>query len=128
MVTEIRKCEVGFCIVVNGEVVIDGFVNERAAKKSIRDAERQYSLSHNPDYLDFAAYNSAVKHIKFWLNLRSHVGETSVAEDVISVDDYNSSIAQANEKIAAYREEAEKHLPGARRWARECRIQLEEVV
>lgn len=79
------------------------------------------------DLDEFQAYNSAVKQVKFWLNLRSQVGETSAAEDVISADDYNSSISQANEKIAAYREEAEKHLSGARRWARECRIQLEEV-
>ena len=125
--TEIRKSEMGFAIVINDEIIKDGFINERMAKKAVRDVERQYNLSHDPDYLDFTAYNSAVKQVKFWLNLRSQVGETSAAEDIISADDYNSSIAQANEKIAAYRAEAEKHLSGARRWARECRIKLEEL-
>lgn len=125
--TEIKKVDLGYAIVINGEVVQEGFVNERMAKKSVRDAERKYNLSHDPDYMDFTAYNSAVRQVKFWLNLRSQIGETAAPEDIISAYDYNSSIAQANEKIATYRAEAEKHLSGARRWARECRIQLEEV-
>lgn len=122
--TEIKKGNLGFAIVINGEVVMDGFLSEGAAKRAVRDAERQYSLAHDPDYVDFMAYNAAMKQVKFWNNLRSQVGETAASEDVISADDYSNSISKANEKIAAYKAEAEKHLTGARRWARECNVEL----
>ena len=127
MTTIIKTNNMGYAIVIDGETVKTGFVSERDAKRAITSEERKYALNHDPDYMDFTAYNSAVKQVKFWLNLRSQVGETAAPEDVITADDYRSSMTQANDKIAAYKAEAEKHLSGARRWARECRINPEEL-
>lgn len=123
----IKTNNMGYAIVIDGETVKTGFVSERDARRAARTEERKYALNHDPDYMDFTAYNSAVKQVKFWLNLRSQVGETAAPEDIISADDYNISMTQANNKIAAYKAEAEKHLSGARRWARECLVNLEPL-
>ena len=126
--TTIIRTKLGFGIEINGELVADGFLNERSANRANKEAEAKYSRENDPDYLDFRAYNEAVAQVKFWKGLRSEIGETSSVEDIAATSaDRAESLAQADSRIDFYAEEANKHLSGAKRWAKECRVELEIV-
>lgn len=124
--TNVIKTDKGWAIEINGEIVENGFINERMAKRGVKDAERKYSLQNDPDYVDYKAYQDAMNQVKFWKKLRASIGDTMNPEDWVDTDseDYINSMAEANEHIAQAEAEAEKHLAGAGRWARECRISL----
>lgn len=124
MIIEVRRGDLGYEVVINGEIIESGFFNKREAQSFIPEAERRYALNNDPDYVDFRAYKAAKAQAKFWRDLRASVGETAAPEDVITKEDYESSVAEANVNIAKYEAIMNEHLEGAKRWARECRVEL----
>ena len=122
--TEVVRTDMGFGIIINGEIVEDGFLNERSAKRAVRNAEFQYALTHDADYIEFNAYRSAMAQVKFWQDIRASVGETISPEDIITMEDYEISVDEASKRIAVYQAEADKHYDGAKRWADSCRIAM----
>lgn len=99
--------------------------------ESIEQAVARFSKQAEevPSDLDeYMEYNRAMKQVHFWLKFRAEIGETDSAEDIaITSDDRSEGIALANVRIGEYIDRAKAHLEGAKRHARSCRIELEEI-
>lgn len=115
--TNVVRTACGWGIEINGEIVEDGFLNERSAKRNAEAAERQYALSHDADhdadYVAFRAFQSAVEQAKHFAHLSASVGETASAED-IAADLSEREIY--DQKVREYLLEAEENYKGAKRW------------
>lgn len=125
--TRVVKTDRGYGIEINGEIVENGFLNERMAKRAVKHAETEYKLYNDPDFIEFNAYRDAMTQVKFWKELRASIGDTANPEDDwvdAESEDYINSMAEANERIAQAEAEAEKHLEGAKRWAEQSGISL----
>ena len=124
--TKVVKTDLGWGIEIDGQIVENGFLNERMAKRAVRNAEVDYRLHNDPDFIEFNAYRDAMTQVKFWKELRASIGDTANPEDWVDdqSEDYIKSMAEANERIAQAEAEAEKHLAGAKRWAEQSGISL----
>ena len=76
----------------------------------------------DPDQADYEAYNQAIASARYWASLSAEVGEEISAEAVADAIDCDGERAEYDAKVTEYLDIAEKHLAGARRWARPATI------